>query len=277
MVYRAACGLAEGFVGLRVPQGSSLSGLSVRTGTTLRCDDSEVDDRVDRAACRRIGLRSMLVVPLFHAGLSIGVLKVLSAAPGSFDDADAEVLSLMGTVIAASMQHATDFEVRSRQAFRDELTGLANRAAFGPLVTDAVARSVRRREPLGIVFLDLNGFKAINDELGHDAGDDLLRLVASRLTGAVRETDVVARLGGDEFVILCEAIGSREDAERLLERLTSAIAAPAVVAGRDVSPRASIGLVYDTSFERSPEDLVADADRAMYRAKRERVPFVLAA
>lgn len=106
MVYRAATGTASPQLGLGLERDGSLSGLCVDQGIPLVCDDAETDPRVDREACRRVGLRSMIVVPLFHAGRAIGVLKVLSAAPDGFTDGHVELLGLMAELIAAAMHHA---------------------------------------------------------------------------------------------------------------------------------------------------------------------------
>lgn len=106
MVYRAATGTASSQLGLALGRAGSLSGLAVDQGIALCCDDAETDPRVDLDACRRVGLRSMIVVPLLHDGGAVGVLKVLSAAPNAFTDSHVELLGLMADLIAATMHHA---------------------------------------------------------------------------------------------------------------------------------------------------------------------------
>src|SRR5262249_11996764 len=109
MVYRAVAGAAQGQLGLRLSRSKSLSGLCVSTATTLYCEDSELDDRVDRQACRKVGLRSMIVVPLIHHGEAVGVLKVFSDAPLAFGENDSYVLGLMSDLIAAAMFHSAKY------------------------------------------------------------------------------------------------------------------------------------------------------------------------
>src|SRR6185312_2918836 len=138
-----------------------------------------------------------------------------------------------------------------RQAYHDGLTGLANRSLFRDRLEQALARSSRTGGEVAVLILDLDGFKQVNDSLGHDAGDQLLRVVADRLTETVRATDTVARFGGDELAVSV--------ARRALARL----AEPAVVAGRELEVAASIGIALH-SGEGAGDELVRDADVAMY-------------
>jgi diguanylate cyclase (GGDEF)-like protein/PAS domain S-box-containing protein len=153
-----------------------------------------------------------------------------------------------------------------RQAFHDGLTGLANRALFRDRLDQALARSERSREVLAVLLVDLDGFKQVNDSLGHDAGDDLLRSVARRFVDVKRPSDTLARLGGDEFALLVE--GANEEtaiavASRLLERL----AEPVTVAGHEFALGASVGIVLHPGGVGTSEELIRHADVAMYAAK----------
>ncbi|UQU64347.1 GGDEF domain-containing protein [Couchioplanes caeruleus] len=148
------------------------------------------------------------------------------------------------------------------QARCDPLTGLANRSVLG----DRLARAVPAPDaPVAVLYLDLDGFKEINDRYGHAAGDAVLRTVAGRLSQAVREQDLVARLGGDEFVLLCPGV-TAEEAARLAERLISDVAWPVPFEGRYLTVGASIGVA--TRMSRADEGLLRIADAAMYEAKR---------
>ena len=151
-------------------------------------------------------------------------------------------------------------------AFSDELTGLANRSRMRERVGEALAASVGEETPVSLLFIDLDGFKAVNDSLGHAMGDLLLRTAADRLVAAVRPDDTVARLGGDEFAVLlppCSELGGpREVARRLLKVLE----APFYLGGSEASVSASIGVAV-AGPEDDPDSLVRDADLAMYRAK----------
>jgi diguanylate cyclase (GGDEF)-like protein/PAS domain S-box-containing protein len=152
-----------------------------------------------------------------------------------------------------------------RQAYHDGLTGLANRSLFRDRLEQALARAARAGGPVGVLILDLDGFKQVNDTLGHDAGDQLLRVVADRLNETVRTTDTVARFGGDEFAVLLDQTDEAlavSVARRALARLTE----PAVVGGRELQVTASIGIALHAG-ECGGDELVRNADVAMYAAK----------
>jgi diguanylate cyclase (GGDEF)-like protein/PAS domain S-box-containing protein len=155
----------------------------------------------------------------------------------------------------------------THQAFHDGLTGLANRALFRDRLDQSLARSSRTAESLGVLFVDLDGFKQVNDTLGHDAGDQLLEEVAKQFSAVIRPSDTLARLGGDEFAILLE--GADESlsvtvADRLLERLSK----PLRIAGREMSLGASVGIVVHTGGLGDGDELMRHADLAMYAAKK---------
>jgi diguanylate cyclase (GGDEF)-like protein/PAS domain S-box-containing protein len=153
-------------------------------------------------------------------------------------------------------------------ALHDALTDLPNRMLFTERVSQALAR--KRRDPdyqFAILFLDFDDFKAVNDSLGHHAGDRLLVEIATRLQSAGRPSDLVARLGGDEFTILLEEISGVEDVERAARRIQRALAAPVVLQGREFFITASVGAALGEMEYRRPEDLLRDADIAMYHAK----------
>jgi diguanylate cyclase (GGDEF)-like protein/PAS domain S-box-containing protein len=155
----------------------------------------------------------------------------------------------------------------AHRAFHDSLTGLSNRAVFRDRVEHALARSARTDASLTILLLDLDGFKMVNDSLGHDAGDDLLVAVGARIQACGRASDTVARLGGDEFAILLEDEGDESRARTVADRVLRELAAPFEVRGRDVFVRASIGIAISTGGETNTDDLIRNADTAMYAAK----------
>jgi diguanylate cyclase (GGDEF)-like protein len=157
----------------------------------------------------------------------------------------------------------------ARQANHDPLTGLANRTLFADRLTQAQARSRRDGRQLAVMFLDLDGFKPINDTFGHDAGDRLLVDVATRLACLLRPTDTIARFGGDEFVLLCEQLSGTGSVEPILRRMRDALAAGFTVGDRHVPLSASIGIVMATGGPDEPADLLRRADLAMYEAKSE--------
>ncbi|HEY5809995.1 MAG TPA: diguanylate cyclase, partial [Povalibacter sp.] len=349
MVYRCASPILAQFLGMRLRREGSLSGRCVAEQRVLRCDDTEIDVRVNKEACRRIGIRSMLCTPLFQRGEPVGVLKVVAAEPHWFSQYDVQTLRLVAGALGAALgkqlafeaknrieaelresqarleqsearmrallQHANDavitmtsdgiisgwndaaqslfgwtaaeaigqeavalivpantrethraslavalrssgarlvrqrielqalhksgadrlvelslsairvgngrellgflhdiadrkrLEQRLQQfALEDSLTGLPNRRALMEATDRALARARRHGHSFAMLYMDLNGFKQINDTYGHQVGDLALQEFARRLSGVVRPTDMVARLGGDEFAILAEEI-----------------------------------------------------------------------
>jgi diguanylate cyclase (GGDEF)-like protein/PAS domain S-box-containing protein len=154
------------------------------------------------------------------------------------------------------------------QAFHDALTGLANRALFLDRLGHALARAGRQEETLAVLFVDLDGFKVVNDSLGHAAGDALLGAVAARLRACARAGDTVARLGGDEFVLLLEGLADGDEAARAARRIAAALAPAFAVDGQELFVTASVGVALNTPDHDGAEALLRDADIAMYRAKR---------
>ena len=153
------------------------------------------------------------------------------------------------------------------QAFHDALTGLANRALFRDRLRQSIARAQRRREQPAILYMDLDAFKSINDTLGHPVGDALLTAVARRIKTCVREGDTVARLGGDEFAILLEDTEDLESPTGVAQRILQGLNRPFHLDGREVVIHASIGIAGRTAHHADADELLRDADIAMYRAK----------
>ncbi len=154
----------------------------------------------------------------------------------------------------------------TRQAFHDALTGLPNRALFTDRVSHALKRRGRQHRGVVVLFVDLDDFKAINDSLGHQAGDRVLQEVGERLRTTVRPGDTVARLGGDEFAFLLEDVSDPADAEEVADRVAISLGAPLAVGGVEVALRASVGIAVADDSD-TAADLLRDADTAMYTAK----------
>ena len=155
----------------------------------------------------------------------------------------------------------------ARQAMHDPLTGLPNRILLRDRLDQALGRLGRRTETVGVLVLDLDGFKAVNDALGHEVGDLLLVAVARRLNGVLRSGDTAARVGGDEFVVLCEDVRGAHQAVAVAQRITAALAEPVSVGSGEAHVRASIGIALASGPGTEAESLLRDADAAMYRAK----------
>jgi diguanylate cyclase (GGDEF)-like protein len=166
---------------------------------------------------------------------------------------------------AIARKHA---ELRlTRMALRDPLTGLANRLLLHERLERACLRAHRDERSFGILFVDLDGFKLVNDSLGHDLGDHLLRAVARRLESLVRRVDTVARWGGDEFVVLVEGFNRSADAALIAEKALTTLVQPFEIRGHELHIGASIGISLYPEDTTDLEALVRYADHAMYRAK----------
>jgi diguanylate cyclase (GGDEF)-like protein/PAS domain S-box-containing protein len=254
-------------IGKQVAVDASITGLAAESGEALICDDCATDPRVDTEACREVGVRSMVVVPLRRDGAVVGVLEVLSSLPGQFNAADKATLELLASPFGAAISNANRMETTSRQALTDPLTGLANRSEALHELDRALARQARHGGDVAVLFIDLDGFKTINDNLGHRAGDEALIAVGVRLRAAVRTTDIPARYGGDEFVIICEAIAQPLDVDVLAARLIATLPGEYHLA----EGIAQIGTSIGVALARMPvpaEQLLRAADDAMYEAKR---------
>lgn len=270
MVYRAAAGIASSQLGLRIPTKGSLSGLCAETRKTLRCDDASIDPRVDRAACERIGLNAMLVVPLQHGNHSIGVLKVLSRQRNAFAEDDEVMLTMLSDLVASSMFYATqyNFEELFYRATHDQMTGLANRALFLDHLRSALAQARRHQSLTGVLMIDMNGLKQINDNFGHRSGDAAISEFASRLKQQTRDSDTVARFGGDEFGMILTPLSGADHALLKARRLESQVRQPFRCDGKTVELSASIGGAVYPYDGRDVESLLHEADQKMYARKR---------
>ncbi len=203
-------------------------------------------------------------------GRIIGSMLVGSRL-GDLSTFDAEDVKLFDTMVAQASASLENWRLEDRlkhQAFHDPLTGLANRVLFTDRLRHALSRRPRTGVArLAVLFIDLDDFKMVNDSLGHGAGDDLLRFVADRIRSALRGFDTAARLGGDEFAVLLEDIVGPEEAVGVAERIVDSLRDPFPVRGHEVAMHASIGVATAGHAPIAAEELLRQADVAMYRAK----------
>lgn len=183
-------------------------------------------------------------------------------------------LARMSLQLARSRQRETEATLaHARQveylAYHDALTGLPNRSLLSKLLTQAITGAQRNNRSLAVLFLDLDRFKTINDTLGHDAGDELLREVARRLKACLRDSDVVARLGGDEFVVLLPELSDARYAAAVAQKILAATAQPFTLLGNEFSVTASIGISTCPQDGLDEQTLTKNADIAMYHAKEQ--------
>ena len=195
-----------------------------------------------------------------------GEVRVVHQRAEVVRDATGRLVRRVGIVRDITERKALESQL-THQATHDPLTGLPNRTLLLDRLGQALARARRDSTPYAVLFLDLDRFKEANDTLGHDAGDQLLVAVATRLRTVLREQDTLARLGGDEFVALIEGIADVNEAARAAERLAAIVEDPLLIAGQEVRVTASVGIAFNAPGHERAEDLLRDADLAMYRAK----------
>ncbi|HEY2772299.1 MAG TPA: EAL domain-containing protein [Solirubrobacteraceae bacterium] len=270
LVMRASVGWPRSAVGsVRAATGTgSQSGQTILRRSPVVVTDWASETRFGMPEpLRSVGARSSITVTIEGTGGPVGVLGTISTRPRSFSSGDVDYLQALANVLADALErHQTEDQIRHR-SLHDPLTGLPNRVLFLDRLELALARLERRGSLAAILFLDLDRFKLINDSLGHQVGDELLAAAAPRIKDAVRASDTVARFGGDEFGILIEDIGDERAAIAMAERIASVFTKPFLLAGTEHFVTSSIGIALARGGER-PEQLIHDADSAMYRAKQ---------
>nr|MDQ3957371.1 EAL domain-containing protein [Actinomycetota bacterium] len=226
-------------------------------------DRSRVESTIEHSMENRVGFD--YETRILRPDESVRLIHALGAV--TIDDAGTPA-RLSGTVQDVTDRKSLEEKIQ-HQAFHDSLTGLANRDLFIDRVGHALARQTRVGTSLAVLFLDLDDFKTVNDSLGHRAGDDLLVDVAQRIAASIRPGDTVARFGGDELAILLEDLDGIEGAVLVADRVTKLFEQPFLVDGSELFVHASIGISSSLGDDvRSPDDLLRDADVAMYEAKR---------
>jgi len=209
------------------------------------------------------GVRENAHIYLWRAATASAMLVLLTALLGrmSWQLADSRARES-----AAKLKYSKRVEYL---AYHDGLTALPNRTLFNKLLTQAISQAQRHHRPLAVAFVDLDRFKQINDTLGHEAGDELLTEVASRLKGCLRDSDAVARLGGDEFVVLLSELVEEKYAATVAQKMVTAIAKPFTLLGQEFRVTASIGISTYPTDGLDEQTLTRNADIAMYQAKED--------
>jgi diguanylate cyclase (GGDEF)-like protein len=211
------------------------------------------------------GLRSVISAPVYQRGALVGALSLGTRRPGRrYREMERDAVIAFAEHAGLALNDAKAAEETAHHAFHDPLTGLANRALFLDRLRQARTRAARSGGSVGVVFADLDGFKTVNDSLGHAAGDQLLIIAAQRLVSVIGPTDTVARFGGDEFAILIEDATEPITAARLARRALEVLERVIEIHGREIFITASIGVA---SGLEEPEELLRRADLAMYEAK----------
>jgi len=279
------------------------SELVIRQQKTVLLTKQDMQDLCDSGQTRRStsGEHSWLGVPLLYVGKLLGVMVIQSySARTIYSEQDAELLNFVSNHVSSAIKRremseierqnhelleeqvklrtlALEEEILQRKqaekklkhtASHDSLTGLPNRAVFLDLLNHAIACNKRKPElSFAVLFLDLDRFKVVNDSLGHQAGDTLLKLIAYELSSILRGKDTVARLGGDEFVILIEDLESDQKAFDIAQRITDFLTEPFVINNQLVFTGTSIGILFSDKRYNDADTMLRDADTAMYHAK----------
>lgn len=256
-------------------------GFSRQAATSSRSIVVTVTDENEKAATAMAAEKSpdgvaYAVTPLVNSdGVVVGTICAVDPTPHAWTEEEIACLDDLGDLLISEIELTSDlFVKRATQehllysTLHDSLTGLPNRSLFTERLRHSMRRTARHPDDMfAVLFLDLDRFKDVNDNLGHFAGDELLRAVARRLEACLRPEDTVARLSGDEFAILLESISDTSDAGRVAERIEEALSFPINLGGAEITTSASMGIVTSSMSQEQPEQLLRSADMAMYRAK----------
>ena len=247
-----------------------------RFGLPVALPDLRADTRFPRFSPAAVaeGMEAVFTFPLTLDDERLGALDLYRSAPGALDDENLKAAQTLADVASAYLFNAqaridasAAIARLNHRSLHDQLTGLPNRTLFEERLEQAMARAIRSQHVAAVLFVDLDGFKAVNDRHGHHVGDQLLCAIAGRVTRAIRPGDTAARLGGDEFVILCEDLHDVADAEIIARRIGDAVAKPFDLAGKHLTITASVGIAFSGLGNEVPHELLRDADFAMYQAK----------
>ncbi len=248
------------------------------TGEAVAIADLAHDTAFPRFAERAsaAGLVAVFTFPLRQETGRLGALDLYCTTPGALTQeamAAAQTLADVTTAYLLNAQARADltqsYEVALENSLHDSLTGLPNRALLVQRLDHAIRRSRRSKKTVAILFADLDRFKVVNDTHGHRIGDELLIAVADRIGGLLRPGDTLARLAGDEFIILCDDLEMPSQAELLANRVGTALARPFQLSEIEVQLSASVGIAFAGQGSDVPEQIIQDAEAAMYQAKRK--------
>ena len=216
------------------------------------------------------GYRSMIALPLIVENKLTALFKIYAAEPDFFRPEERKVLDDMAADLSLALDCKAKEERLSKLAYYDVLTGLANRRLLHEHLKRELARALRQKTLVAVVFVDLDNFKTVNDTLGHSAGDRLLREVSSRMLSCTREGDIVGRLGGDEFVMVLPIQSDRDTVSPVIQRVVDSVSRTVWIGNRKLNVSCSIGVAVYPRDGRNYAALLRSADAAMYRAKNLR-------
>ncbi|MFA5982457.1 MAG: EAL domain-containing protein [Methylococcaceae bacterium] len=258
-----------------LPEGLGLLGVVIEQNTNLIIDDISKDPRKIGFPAGHPIMKTLLAVPISCHGRVYGRVYLSDKENGKpFDEEDETIAQSFAHSLSLALDNANEMEIiRGNQrhldylAHFDNLTGLPNRTLFADRVQQAIAYAQRKKNQVAIMFIDLDNFKMVNDNLGHTQGDALLKDAASRIAKSLRENDTVARLGGDEFTVILPELADPKDAALVAEKIINSLIKPFKIGPNEIHVSASIGIAIYPKDAEDRELLLANADVAMYHAK----------
>jgi diguanylate cyclase (GGDEF)-like protein/PAS domain S-box-containing protein len=280
---RAWHGLGENYVGLmplgvrlQNPDSFGLPGKAYIKRAPVVIENMQAEPRIlFKEECEQRGFRSLAVLPLKVGSEVVGTMALYASEVGFFDAEEVKLLIELADDVAFALDYIDKADKLSQLAYFDTLTGLPNRRLLMDRLRRAQLNSMRQRTPFAVLFIDMDDFKQVNDLHGHDTGDKLLVEVARRLEMCVRQNDTVARLGGDEFVVILEDLGLTEQianahVQAIADKIFEHLGQDYFLGDQRHHCAASVGVELLDGNECSVEQILKDADAAMYRVKRSR-------
>lgn len=272
----SATGSACGHLGEHVPQLGTILGKALRSEEPVLCEAASSAGEIDRTIFERMGVGSLVAVPLVSSTTNLGVLVVFSPAPQAFTGQHVHTLRLVAGILAARLELAAELQSKHALATHDDLTGLYNRREMTRLLAEEIVRGRRYERPVSLLLIDLDRFKQVNDTFGPPAGDLVIQAVSATICESVRSLDRVARYGGEELAVILPET-SQAQAMMVAERIRTRVAQRAVElnlpdseAHRDsVTVTISVGVGCSTALpEITAERLLRSTDQALHAAKQ---------
>ena len=239
--------------------------------TPVVCNDIDSDPQLAHwhIDARQRGYHSMGIFPLMGDNQPVGIFVLYASEQNFFDRAEIKLLTELTANISYALEYIKKEEKLNYLAYNDVLTGLPSRTLFHDRLVQALTNSHRHRNKLGVLFIDLDNFKNVNDSLGHHAGDILLKQVAAMFSACMREGDTVARLGGDEFVVILDSMTSEDDAWMVSQKILKLMTKPLTIEGHELLVTCSIGIALYPKDGEDAKALLQSADGALYLAKNK--------
>ncbi|RDY29897.1 EAL domain-containing protein [Lachnotalea glycerini] len=240
------------------------------TGVVMIPDVAELTQEAEKEKdfLEKQNVKSMLSIPLISHEQKIGFLRLDYVLKyKTFDEAFIQILMTVGNILGEAYKKTYSEQKIEKMAYYDQLTNIPNRQLFGQRINQVIASADKSGDLFGIIFLDLDSFKIINDTLGHHYGDKILIMIADRLTKCIRKTDTVCRFGGDEFLIMLNNIMSEKDIETVATKIIKQLEEPLFIEGQEIYITASVGISVFPTDGMDNDTLIKNADIAMYKAK----------